>query len=143
MTEPSSDHAMSSQSCSKPFRKSYSYTAFSIAWMSVVKRNNNVDQAMDAIQSFHKQYKDQKICITEFGPYNDGDSGCHFDQVGAVDYAKSFIPKINALDYVEKIFRNCGDAEPASECRPSLTNEDGSANDVLKGLGGACGFSDA
>lgn len=60
-----------------------------------------------------------------------------------VDYAKSIIPKVNALDYVEKIFWNCGDAEPASECNPSLTNEDGSVNDVLKGLGGACGFSDA
>ena len=95
---------------------------------------------MSAITTMATAYPGKKIWITEFGPYNGGPSGCTFDQAGVVNYAQTIIPKINALDYVEKLFWNCGDAEAANVCNPSLTNEDGSANDVLKGLGGACGF---
>lgn len=100
----------------------------------------DVEKAISAIEAMHAAYPDKTLWLTEFGPYNGGPSGCHFDQAGVVNYAKTVIPRINALGYVEKVFWNCGDAEAASECNPSLTNEDGSANDVLKGLGGACGF---
>ncbi|KAL6719028.1 hypothetical protein ACLMJK_003263 [Lecanora helva] len=103
----------------------------------------DVDSAISAITAMHTSYPDKKIWITEFGPYNGGPSGCTFDQAGVVNYAQTIVPKINALDYVEKIFWNCGDAEAADVCNPSLTNEDGSATDVLKGLGGACGFTGA
>ena len=103
----------------------------------------NVDNVISTIEAMHNNYTDKKIWITEFGPYNGGPSNCNFDQAGVVNYAQTVIPKINALDYVEKVFWNCGDAEAASVCNPSLTNEDGSATDVLKGLGGVCGFSGA
>ena len=103
----------------------------------------NIDSAIGQISQLHNTWPDKRIWITEFGPYNGGGSGCSFNQTGVADYARTIIPRIDALGYVEKIFWNCGDAEPADVCNPSLTNEDGSANDVLKALGGACGFSGA
>lgn len=57
------------------------------------------------------------------------------------DYAATIIPMIAVLGFAEKMFWNCRDAEPASVCNPSLTDEDRSANEVLKALGGACRFS--
>lgn len=103
----------------------------------------NVDYAIGNITQLHHTWPGKRIWITEFGPYNGGGSGCTFDQAGVVNYAATVIPKIAALDYVDKVFWNCGDAEAADICNPSLTNEDGSANDVLKAYAGACGFSGA
>jgi len=101
----------------------------------------DVDKALGSITQFHNTWPDKRIWITEFGPYNGGGSGCTFDQAGVANYAKTIIPKIDALGYGDKIFWNCVDAEPADVCNPSLTNEDGSANDVLKAYSGACGFN--
>ena len=103
--------------------------------------NPNIDNVIGQIEEFHNSYRDKRIWITEFGPYNGGGSGCTFDLDGVANYAKEVIPKLNALEYVDKVFWNCGDAEPADVCNPSLTNEDGSATEVLKAYGGACGFS--
>lgn len=55
--------------------------------------------------------------------------------------AKTVIGLIDALEHVEKVFWSCRDAGAASECYPSMTNEDGSETEVPKGLGGACGFN--
>ena len=100
----------------------------------------NIDYVIGNITELHSTWPTKRIWITEFGPYDGGGSGCTFDQAGVVNYAATVIPKIAALGYVDKVFWNCGDAEAADVCNPSLTNEDGSANDILKAYAGACGF---
>ena len=103
----------------------------------------NVDNVVSQVTEFVNRWPGKRIWITEMGPYNGGPSGCTFDLAGVANYASTLIPRLNAIDRVDKIFWNCGDAEPADVCNPSLTNEDGSATDVLKALGGACGFTGA
>ncbi|KAL8792149.1 MAG: hypothetical protein Q9195_005245 [Heterodermia aff. obscurata] len=101
----------------------------------------NIDYAIGNITALHDRWN-KPIWITEFGPYNGGGSGCTFDQAGVAAYASEIVPMIDRLGFVEKIFWNCGDAEAADVCNPSLTEEDGSANGVLRALGGACGFGE-
>ena len=98
---------------------------------------SDVDSAIAAIEKLHTTWQDQRIWITELAPK---DAKCTYDSAGVVNYAKELIPKIAALGYVDKIFWNWGDYEPQS-CDSSLTYDDGSATDVLKGLAEICGVS--
>ncbi|KAL8715764.1 MAG: hypothetical protein Q9220_000431 [cf. Caloplaca sp. 1 TL-2023] len=115
------------------------YAQIGIITMHIYK--TNLDDVIADIEKVHHWYQDKRIWITEFGPYNGGGSGCHFNPGQVQNYAREAVKRIHALGYVDKIFWNCGDKEPAKTCDPSLTTDKGEANDLLKALGGACGFT--
>ena len=98
--------------------------------------------ALNLITQLHGTWPDKRIWITELSPAL---TGCTLDAAGIVNWAKTLIPQIQALGYVEKIFWNCGEHAPGldggDQCNPSLTNDDGSPTDVLKGLASICGIN--
>ena len=103
--------------------------------------NPDANAALGLITQLHGTWPDKRIWITELSPAT-GD--CTLDTAGIVQWAQDLIPKIIALGYVEKIFWNCGESAPGlngspAQCNPSLTNDDGSATDILTALGGICG----
>lgn len=105
--------------------------------------NYNADQALALIKQLHTTWPDKRIWITELSPTT---SGCTLDSAGIISWANTLIPQIIALGYVDKIFWNCGEQGSgvngaADLCNPSLTNDDGSATDVLKGLASICGIT--
>ena len=101
------------------------------------------DQVLNLIKQLHGTWPDKRIWITELSPAS---SDCTLDSAGIVNWANTLIPQIIALGYVEKIFWNCGEHGQGlngalDQYNPSLTNDDGSATDVLKGLAQICGIT--
>ncbi|MCJ1457771.1 hypothetical protein MMC28_008140 [Mycoblastus sanguinarius] len=100
------------------------------------------DWVLGQIESLHSTWPDKRIWITELGPAS---SDCTLNSTGIVQWAQTLIPGILKLGYVGRIFWNCGEHAAgfdgaANVCNPSLTNDDGSATDVLKGLAMVCGI---
>ena len=104
--------------------------------------NPDPTAAMGLITQLHGTWPDKRIWITELSPALDS---CTLDVAGVANWAKTLIPQIQALGYVEKIFWNCGEHAPglngaANQCNPSLTNDDGSPTEVLTALASVCGI---
>lgn len=88
------------------------------------------------IGQLHATWPDKRIWITEIGPATSG--ACTMDEAGMIGWMNTVVPQIAALGYVDKIFWNNGEYSSNPTCKTSLTNDDGSATNLLKAYGAIC-----
>ncbi|KAL9604271.1 MAG: hypothetical protein Q9219_000669 [cf. Caloplaca sp. 3 TL-2023] len=97
--------------------------------------------ALDQIKTVHEQWPDKRIWVTEIAP-STGDPKCQYDAAGMSDWMTTVVNGIKGLDYVDRIFWNTGTwgilNNNPNACNPSLTNEDGTATDLLNTYAGLC-----